>query len=405
MRIAQVYNQQRSEFGGEEAVIRTVERVLSRHGHSTSLMMRSSRGTDASVVRKIRAAASGVYNPRAYAEMARFIERERPDVVHVHSVFPNLSPSVLAACRSAGVATIFHVHCHILTCPNWYHLRNGDVCNRCFGGHEHWCLLTNCRGSVPESAAYALRSFVSRKLSLFEGNVSLFVAVSHFLKDRLVSAGYDPDRIEVVRNAVRPAPSGEASGAAGEYVGYAGRLSPEKGVDTLIEAARICAVPVKIAGDGPEMERLRSSAPANVEFLGRVDASLLDRFYAASRIIAVPSRSYETFSLTVAEAMMHGKTVVASRIGALPELVGDDERGMLVTPNAPGELAGAMHRLWHDEPARVRLGEAARLWANTHCSEEVFYRSLLAVYERAISMARAGRLATSTSLQPGECVR
>jgi glycosyltransferase involved in cell wall biosynthesis len=404
MRVAQVYNQQRSAFGGEEAVIQTVSRVLSHHGHSTLLMMRSSRGTEQSLVRKIRAAGSGIYNPAAHAEMLRFIEREQPDVVHVHSVFPNLSPSILVACRAAGIPAIFHVHCHILTCPNWYHLRNGQVCNRCFGGHEHWCLLTNCRGSVPESAAYALRSFVSRKLRLFEDNVSVFVAVSHFLKDRLVSAGYDPERIEVVGNAVRAVPAVTSAAGAGSYVGYAGRLSVEKGVDVLLEAARRCAVPFKVAGDGPEMERLRSSAPANVQFLGRLASTELDRFYADSRMIVAPSRSYETFSVAVAEAMMHGKAVIASHIGALPELIGDDERGMLVTANAPDALARAIVQLWADETARARLGGAARAWASTHCSEDVFYRRLLAVYDRAISRTRSSQAATSARLEGTACV-
>ena len=202
MKIAQVYNEQRSGFGGEQTVVNTIDRVMSAHGHTTCRMTRSSRGADATLLRKARIAFAGVYNPFAYADMRRFLERDQPDVVHVHSVFPNLSPSVLVACQAVGVATLFHVHCHILTCPNWYHLRNGRVCESCFGGREHWCVLTNCRDSYAESAAYALRSYVGRRFGLFKKNVSLFLAVSHFLKGRLIAAGYDADRIDILPNPV-----------------------------------------------------------------------------------------------------------------------------------------------------------------------------------------------------------
>jgi glycosyltransferase involved in cell wall biosynthesis len=204
---------------------------------------------------------------------------------------------------------------------------------------------------------------------------------------------------------VRAAPAVTPVAAADSYVGYAGRLSLEKGVDVLLEAARKCPVPVKIAGDGPEMERLRSSAPSNVQFLGRLDSTELARFYAESRIVVAPSRSYEAFPVAVAEAMMQGKAIIASHIGALPELIGDDERGMLVTVNDPDAVARAIQQLWNDETARARLGAAALAWASVHCSEDVFYRRLLAVYDRAIAITRSSQPASSARLEGTECVQ
>ena len=392
MKILQVYNQQRSLFGGEEAVVDTIRRVLERNGHTTSLLMQSSRGAERSLAGKVNMAVQGVFNLTAYKNMRRLLAREQPDLIHVHNVYPNFSPSILAACRTMGVPTVFHVHCHILTCPNWYHLRNGNACDLCFGGHEQWCLLTNCRGSLPESAAYAVRSFVARKMGLFQKNATLFIAVSHFLRDRLIAAGYPQGQIEVVRNAVSASGSDASSaGAEGGYIGYAGRLSPEKGVDTLVEAARLCGLPVKVAGDGPEMEKLRASAPPNVEFLGRLDRDNLGEFYRQSRFIVVPSRSYEGFPLVAAEAMLHGKPVIACRIGALPELIESGVNGLLVETDDRAAFASSMRALWDDAPLCARLGAAAQTWARDHCHEDVFYTRLVAVYDRAIALSAAAR--------------
>ena len=392
MKIVQVYNQQRSTFGGEESVIDTVRHVLERNGHSTVLLMRSSRGLERSLFRKMRIAVTGVYNRSAYIEMQHFLNDEQPDIVHVHSVYPNWSPSILVACQSKNIPVVFHVHCHILTCPNWYHLRNGKLCNRCFAGKEQWCLLTNCRNSIAESTAYALRSLVARKARLFQKNVSLFVAVSDFLRQRLITAGYSAAQIEVLHNAVccTNGSALESVGPSGEYFGYAGRLSIEKGVDTLIEAARICGLPVRIAGEGPELDRLRAIAPSNVTFLGRLPRRDIQTFYQQSRGIVVPSRCYEAFCLSAAEAMIEGRPVIASRIGALPELIQNNLTGVLVEAGNVRQLADSMLLLWRDERLRSKLGKSAKTWAETHWGEDIFYRRLIGIYERAAALLHKG---------------
>lgn len=384
MKVLQLYNQQRSLFGGEESVINMTRSVLERHGHQAPVSMRSSRGIEKNAFRKVAAAANGIFNFSAYYKMRKLAETERPDIVHVHSVYPNFSPSVLMAFRRERVPTILHVHSHILTCPNWYHLRKGKVCELCFGGKEHWCLLTNCRGSVPESAAYALRSTVARWLKLFRNNTTLFVTVSQFLRDRLIKAGFSEERIEILPNPVRSTgPKLVSLGGTGSYIGYSGRLSFEKGVNTLVEAARRCGLPVKIAGDGPDMVELRRIAPSNVEFLGRLSGNELNSFYKESRFLVVPSRCYETFSLAVAEAMTFEKPVVASRIGALPELIKEGVNGFLVEVDNVRQFADRMSLLWANPKLCQQLGRAARSWAEASCNEELFYERLIGIYNRA----------------------
>lgn len=387
MKVLQLYNQQRSVFGGEESVINAIRLVLERHGHNSSILMRSSRGIEKCRLNKITAAIGGAFNPFTYCTFRHQLQRERPHIVHVHNVYPLFSPSVLVACNREHIPVVLHVHSNILTCPNWNHLRNGEVCELCFGGKEYWCLFTNCRGSLPESAAYTIRSAIARIFNLFVNNVTLFVTVSHFLRDRLIKAGFPEKKIEVLPNAVLADDAQPViPDIAGDYIGYSGRLSPEKGVDTLIAAARKCGLPVRIAGDGPERNRLMKITPPNVEFLGRLNTNDLRRFYQHSRFIVMPSRSFEGFCLSVAEAMMHGKPVIASRIGALPEVVQDGLNGLLVEVDNVAQLASSMVKLWQDREQGEKYGAAAKKWAQEACCEEVYYGRLMSIYQRATQL-------------------
>jgi glycosyltransferase involved in cell wall biosynthesis len=153
MKVLQVYNETRSRFGGEPAVVEATMRVLAQNGHEPRLLMKSSRVLENSVLKRMSAFWGGVYNIRAYHEMRRLLEKDRPDVVHVHGVFPMFSPSVLVACRRAGVPVVMTVHSHNLTCPTWHHLYKGHICEDCLGGHEYQCVLKNCRDNILESTA------------------------------------------------------------------------------------------------------------------------------------------------------------------------------------------------------------------------------------------------------------
>ena len=231
MKVVQLYNEQRSEFGGELSAIANTTNILRAHGHEVIMAMRSSRTIGNSLFRKIHAGFAGIYSFSAVAEIQELVARERPDIIHAHGVYPLWSPSIFPACRRMGIPSILHVHCQYLTCPTWYHLRNTEVCTRCCNGREHWCLLTNCRNNYAESAAYALRSTVARRLHLFTDHVGIFIAVSDFLRDRLIQGGYPAERIRVVRNTVSCAPAAlPVHGVQGKYIGYCGRLSRSKGV-------------------------------------------------------------------------------------------------------------------------------------------------------------------------------
>ncbi len=395
MKVFQVYNEQRNRFGGEPVVIDATMRLLAQNGHEPRMVMKSSRVLENSILKRLSASWGGVYNIRVNQEMRRLLKKDRPNVVHVHNLYPMFSPSILVACRREGVPVVMTVHSHILTCPTWYHLYKGSVCEACVGGHEYRCVLKNCRNNILESAAYALRSSVARRFRLFHDNVNVLIVMTAFAKRKLLQAGFREDQIAVVPNpaSVRDAATNPS---AGQYVAFAGRMSPEKGVDILLSAAeRMPNVPFKVAGDGPLLSEMMARAPANVEFLGRLGPDELREFYGKSQLVVVPSVWFEQFPIVVLEAMARGLPVIASRIGGLPEIVEEGITGSLFEPGNPEDLVQQVRGLWEDPELCNRMGRAGRQKVIREYTEDAYYHNLMAVYQTAIH-----RLRNSATVSP-----
>jgi len=328
----------------------------------------------------------GIYSVRSYCEMRRLLKEDRPDLVHVHSVYPMFSPSILVACRRAGVPVVMTVHTHNLTCPTWFHLYKGQICEACVGGHEYRCILKNCRNNILESIAYALRSAFARRFRLFRDNVSILIVLTPFSRAKLLQAGFRPDQIEVIPNptSVDEETCGTAS-AGGEYVAFAGRISPEKGLDVfLAAAAQMSDVSFKVAGDGPVLPEMKGRATPNVEFLGRLEFGDLLKFYRKSRILVVPSLWFEPFGMVAIDAMALGVPVIASRIGGLPYVVEDGVTGSLFEAGNPEDLVRKVKCLWENPAICSQMGSAARQRVSGKYSQRGYYRSLLTVYETAV---------------------
>jgi len=386
VKVYQVFNKQRTR-GGDEAVVEATIQILAQNGHELRFVTKSSKVLENSIIERITAFWGGVYNIRASEQMRQLIEKDRPDIVHVHSVYPMFSPSVLVACRHAGVPVVMTVHSHGLTCPTWNHLYKGRVCEDCVGGHEYRCVLKNCRNNIFESSAYALRSAVARQFRLFHDNVSVLIALTPFAKARLLQAGFREEQIVVVPNPTSVSDTA-ADPQAGQYVAFAGRVSPEKGVDILLAAAeQMPDVPFKVAGDGPILAEMKARASGNVEFLGRLGFDELVTFYRSSRILVVPSLCFDQLPMVMVDAMSLGLPVIASRIGGLPHAVEDGVTGSLFEPGDPDDLASKLRRLWNDPQLCIRMGAAGHRKAAKQYSQVTYYHNLMAVYELAIQLS------------------
>ncbi|TDB39812.1 MAG: glycosyltransferase [Actinobacteria bacterium] len=322
-------------------------------------------------------------NPEARNLFATLLDRFKPDVVHMHGIHRQLSPSILVAATRRGVPVVQTLHDYHHVCPGDVLLRGGaDICEpRACGGVWYGPAIRNrcVRGSLVASSLSAAETSYQRVRRVYESSVTRFVSPSEFLADIMREGGWGIP-CDVVPNAVAPVPL--ATG--GSNVLYAGRLSPEKGVHVLLEAARLADIQVVIAGEGPSEADLRRRYP-EANFQGRIDESAVQRLIAESLACVVPSTCYENAPMSVLEPMAAGVPVVASSIGGIPEILEHDVSGILVAPGDVNRLAAALSRLKSDCALRTRLGAAGRERVLTRFSPEEHLRRLLQSYAAAMS--------------------
>jgi glycosyltransferase involved in cell wall biosynthesis len=332
--------------GGEERVVQEHLRLLREDlGEEAELLER-----DSAALGRARAALGMLRGGLAPEEVAVAVRRTGARAVPVHNVNPSFGWRALAAARGAGARVVLHLHNYRLVCAVATCFTRGEDCTRCHGRNTLPGVRLGCRGDRAEGAVYGAG------LALWQPRlaeqVDRFVVPSAFAEQRLRVLGAPlGERVSVVPHVVRE--FAERSGAAdGTHALVAGRLAPEKGVEVAIAACRAAGVPLVIAGGGPEEARLRAlAAGADVRFEGWVREERLAELRAGAGLALVPSRSAETFGLAAAEAMAAGVPVVASRMGALPELV---EPEGLVAPGADEPLAAAIRARFGDARAGER---------------------------------------------------
>ncbi len=363
---------------GENAVVEDEAKLLAHAGHEVEVWTPSP--TPGSATNLVRTAAGAVWSRAAIREVDRKIGTFAPDVVHVHNLFPMLSPAVLRVARSHA-AVVMTLHNYRLLCLPATFLRDGRVCEDCLGRTPWPGVVHRCyRGSLPGSVTLAASLSLHRGLRTF-ARVSRFLPVSEFVRRKYVEAGFPAERLRVKSNfawSVFP-----RDGPGDEFV-FLGRLSPEKGVRTLVEAWRRTSARLLIVGDGPERQRLEAVAPANVEFAGLVEPSRVPDILREARALLLPSTWYEAQPRVILEAFAAGVPVIASRIGGLAELV-DERSGSLVLSGDPAAWAAAAERLL-DDAESVRLGDGAyRAWRERY-SPERGLEALEDVYREAIAL-------------------
>jgi len=411
-----LHNRYRTTGGEERVVEDLLALVRERIGEPAELLARDSSQAGAA-----RAAAGLLRGGLGAREVAKAVRLTGARVVHAHNLNPLFGWRALAAARAEGARVVLHLHQYRLVCANGVCFTGGSECTRCHGRNTVPGVIHNCRDSRAEALAYgASLALWQRRMA---GQADAVIVPSAFARERLreLGAPLDWERVHVLAPPVDVSPGAAGAPAQGKYALVVSRLAPEKGVDVAIEACRLAGVPLVVAGDGPQMGALRArasgsqaclvktpraraghpkmehphpqltlsppSSPASedehsqgatedeVRFLGRVDDAALERLRAQAAIAIVPSRSAETFGMAAAEAMAAGLPVVASRVGALPELV---EQEGLVEPGDPVALAQAIARLWGD----AGTGERGRETVRGLCGPDVVARALRAVYER-----------------------
>ena len=327
----------------------------------------------------VRAAIDAIWSVSAAREAERLTHDCQPDVLHVHSLFPRLSPVVLRS----DLPAVMTLHNFRLECLPATFLRDGRICEDCLGRVPWRGVTRGCyRGSRLGSLALATSLTLHRAINTFD-RVDRFIVLSEFQRQKLGFAGLDPERMIVRRNFAWPA---ERRTGPGEYFLTLGRLSAEKGLDTVI-GSWSSPLPLLVVGDGPERARLEAFARPGVEFRGAVDADEAARLLQQARALLYPSRCYEGSPRAVIEALAVGVPVIASDIGGLPEHVSHDVSGLLATADDADAWTEAVETL-ADDATSERLGQGAYESWRESFSPEVALTSLEQIYREAIEHAK-----------------
>ena len=388
MRLLYVHN----DYGkpsGEEHAADSIADLLESHGHEVLWFRRSSAELAGSLAGKIKASIAGVHNPFAARALARRLDETKPDVVQVQNLFPLLSPSIFKPIKQRGIPVVMRCPNYRLFCPNGLHLVRGRVCEKCLGfGREAWCILRNCEGNLFKSTGYAVRNAWARITRRILDNVDVFIVQTAFQKEKFAGRGIPEAQIGIV-------PGLAAANAAtegfqpGDLVTFVGRVSPEKGIEDFLGAARLLPeMPFAVAGNTDAMPGIREQSPRNVSWLGFLEADGLEHLYRRSRVVVIPSRWYEGFPNVAVQAMMQARPVVAARIGAMTSVVENERTGLFFGAGDAADLAEKLASLYPDPERCERLGGAGRTKASTHYSADSVYASLAAVYERAFQRHR-----------------
>jgi glycosyltransferase involved in cell wall biosynthesis len=381
MRVLHAYNQHRGGGGADNAT-RSIIEVSSRRGIEVEVFTRNSESLGRGLSGRLAAGFSAIYSPSSVAAFRQLLDSFRPDIVHAHEVFPFVTPWIVPEAARRRIPVVLSTVDYRITCPIVTHLRDGKVCTLCVGGNEHQALLHNCRGDLKESAVVTAYNTMVSRLGLFRRNVAVVVTPSEFTRRWLIKYGSFPEERVVAIPMFVEIPPTAADPALGTYVGFSGRLDPEKGVDILSEAARISGLPCKVSRNAASL--IRIDVPANLEVEVTHFRQELFDFYRGARILAVPSRALETFGLVVAEALSHGIPVVASDLGPLPELVEHGVNGLVFPPNDAPALARALRTLWDDPEACCRMGAAGRQKAAAVWTADAHFQKLSSIYQRVL---------------------
>ncbi len=387
MKILLIHNKY-GKFSGEEAVVESQIKLLESNGHQVLTYFRSSEELTTIPNAKIKAFFAAFYNPKSIKEVTALIEKERPDIVHVHNLYPLISPSILTHIKKTGVPIVMTVHNYRLLCPNGLFFNDGKICEKCTGkGRELNCVTNNCEGSLFKSTGYALRNFWARIDKCYIDNIDVFLCLTEFQKNKLVANGYAEDKCEIIPNFYdKKINDVEYNVATKNYVAFAGRLSPEKGIPTLLEAAKqLPHIQFQLAGDIREGYGKELKIPKNVILRGMLTADCMKVFYEKARIYVHSSVCYEGFPMVFPEAMAHKLPIIAPNMAGFPEIVENNINGVLFQSGNAKNLACNIEKLWNDTVFLKKISENNFEKVKERYSVEVYYNSLFNIYKKLLN--------------------
>jgi glycosyltransferase involved in cell wall biosynthesis len=386
MKILILHNQYQIA-GGEDGVVHIEKALLEAYGHSVSLLEVNNDSIN-SLLDKAKTAFGTIYSYASERLVSRAIAKFSPDIVHVHNFFPKLSPSVYFACKKLNVPVVQTLHNYRLFCATYSFYRDGKVCEDCLHKTFPWPgIVHGCyRGSKVGTAAVATMQFTHRIFGTWNKLVDCYITPTEFVRQKFIEAGLPESKLFVKPNFLAPDP-GCGQGTGG-YALFVGRLSPEKGIDTLLRAWQRIGkkMPLKIVGEGPLTNQVvaASDASESIEWLGKLPKSEVIALMKDAHLLIFPSLWDEVFGLVVVEAYAVGLPVIASNIGSLSSLIKHQKTGLHFRPGDAKDLADQV--FWvlnHTDEVSSMKAAARKEFENQYTAEEN-YKILMNTYTKVL---------------------
>jgi glycosyltransferase involved in cell wall biosynthesis len=379
---------------GENQVFVAEKALLQARGHEVAQFTRHSdeiRGLGAWGA--IQGAAATPWNPWAAQAIRQTVARFLPDVVHVHNTFPLISPSIFHALAGTGAARVLTLHNYRLFCPAAIPMRAGQVCTDCLDRRsvlpalQHGCYRNSRLATVP----LALNVALHRAAGTWAHQVDAFIALTEFQRQRVVDAGLPASQVHVKPNFYPGNPIVVPWTQRKPYVVFAGRLTPEKGVATLLRAWQLWgpdAPELRVLGDGELRNQLETMAVGlPVRFLGQLTSNDAEQQIAESCLLVLPSEWYEGFPMVLREAFAFGTPAAVSDLGPLPSIVQNGINGVVFDSSNPEALLHAVRSIWSSSGLLEKMSVAARATFDEKYTEESNYKQLAIIYKLAIQHA------------------
>jgi glycosyltransferase involved in cell wall biosynthesis len=396
LRVLVCHNYYRRRSGEGSVVHREIE-LLEEQGHLVTLF--SYDNLDAEKLGALKIGTRAIYSRQTGRDLEQVLQSNTFDIAHVHNTWLLLSPAIYRYLWKSGIPVVKTIHNYRWLCPIGTFYRDGDRCHDCvekFGGALHGVLHRCYRGSLPASIATATRLIFHRDLlHTYQRYIDVVVVQNEFVRKNLISYGFPQEKMEIKGNFLKRNEIGKT--VTEDFGIFAGRLEATKGLSTLLDACEKSGIKLRIFGKGPmhawlkEQIDRRFATTEQVQLMGYVSREEILENFANARALVFPSEWYESYPISIVEAMAHGKPVISSNIGGMLSIITDEKNGLFFEVGDPDSLSDQMKRLWSDDELYARLSEGARKTYEEQMSPEANYELLMGIYQKAIDSRKTNR--------------
>ncbi|MDN0067869.1 glycosyltransferase [Bacteroides gallinaceum] len=375
--------------GGDCIYMLNLEQLLKEHGHEVAVFaMDYPENLDTpwkkyfpSNMNKLMALTRPFGSQEVKRKFGRLLDDFNPDVVHINNVHTQLSPVIAELARKRCIRVVWTLHDYKLLCPRYDCLRDGkEICEKCFGGDKTPCKIYRCMKGSRLASEVGYREAVMWNRERLEACTDLFICPSGFMAEKMAQGGFRKEKLKVLCNFIDTKKCRKDNYDKEDYYCYVGRLSHEKGVTTLIEAAARLPYRLKVIGGGPLLEQLKiknEQLKGNVEFLGFRQWDDIKNIVGKARFTVIPSEWYENNPLSVIEAQCLGTPVLGARIGGIPELIDEGRNGMTFESGNTNDLTEKIKTMFDVKFDYKGIADVAM----KHYNAENYYKEIMKIYE------------------------